>query len=46
VSTHSSNDIETTHHRMILVLQIVAVNHVSPSKLLEAKHHQRVFSGT
>jgi len=39
VSTHSSKDVKTAHHRMIFVLQIVAVEHVPPAKLSKTKHH-------
>lgn len=44
VSTHSSHDIKTTHHRMVFMLQIVAVQHISPAKLPKTKHHQHLFT--
>src|SRR6516225_2020126 len=35
----ASNDIETRHHRVILVFQIVAMQHVAPAELLTRQQH-------
>ena len=44
MDTHSSQEVKTAHHRVIFVLQIVAVEHVTAAKLLEPNHHQRLFT--
>lgn len=38
------NHIKTAHHCVVFMLQIVAMEQVSPSKLLETEHDKRLFA--